>query len=167
MDCSPNYSYEWLNLCESFLFTQCDTSQSCSKTPKGRKTQNDLWILLRPLVNEDPEDLTDVLADFTRCANNVERLVRIARAAPHKLLNTTRVAQYLLDHGQSKGSFKNLRTEIDRAFTKHTQLFEKVTPGTYRYKGDTEVEVEETTDAPMDASTVSVGVDVPVVDESC
>ena len=109
-----------------------------------RETLLEAADLLRPLVNEDPEDLTDVLADFTRCANNVERLVRIARAAPHKLLNTTRVAQYLLDHGQSKGSFKNLRTEIDRAFTKHTQLFEKVSKGTYRYVGESQETVDAT-----------------------
>ena len=131
-----------------------------------RETLLEAADLLRPLVNEDPEDLTDVVADFTRCANNVERILRIARAAPHKLLNTTKVAQYLLDHSQSKGSFKNLRTEIDRAFTKHTKLFEKVTPGTYRYKGDTEVEVDEATDAPIDATVVPVGVDYPVAGES-
>ena len=130
-----------------------------------RETLLEAADLLRPLVNEDPEDLTDVVADFTRCANNVERIVRIARVAPHKLLNTTKVAQYLLDHGQSKGSLKTLRTEVDRALAGHPEHFEKVSKGTYRYKGDTEVGVDEATDAPMEAPVVPLGAAVPEVDE--
>ena len=103
--------------------------------------------LLRPLVNEDPEDLSDVIADFTRCVNHAERIVRIARTAPHKLLNTTRVAQYLLDHGQTKGNFTSLRREVARAFTTHSDDFEKVSAGTYRYRGDAPVAVGEPVDA--------------------
>ena len=98
-------------------------------------------------MNEDPEDLSDVVADFSRCVNHAERIIRIARAAPHKLLNATQVTRYLLDHGQTNGSFKNLRTEVNRAFANHSDDFEKVSKGTYRYRGDAPVAVEEPVDA--------------------
>ena len=114
--------------------------------------------LLRPLANDDPEDLSDVLVDFDRCANNVERIIRIARAAPHKLLNVTKVAHYLESHEQSNGKFETLRAEVGRAFIKHPELFERVSRGVYRYKGDSQGEVgaavvvasHEPVDAPAD-----------------
>ena len=119
------------------LLTQAEALESQAHDLRIRRdTLLEAADLLRPLVNDDPEDLSDIVADFTRCANYVERIVRIARVAPHKLLNTTKVAQYLLDHGQSKGKFENLRTEVDRALAKHPEHFEKVSKGTYRYRGD-------------------------------
>ena len=93
-------------------------------------------------MNEDPEDLSDVVSDFTRCSNNAERIVRIARVAPHKLLNITRVARYLEGHDQSHGSFKTLRTEVGRALARHPERFEKVSKGTYRYRGEAPAEAD-------------------------
>ena len=89
---------------------------------------------LRVLVHEAEDDLTGVVVDFTGCANTVERLTRIAQAAPHKVLNTTKVTHYLLARGQSQASFKNYRTEINWAFNRRPGLFEKVRAGTYRYR---------------------------------
>ena len=130
------------------LLTQAEALESQAHDLRIRRdTLLEAADLLRPLVNEDPEDLTDIVADFTRCANYVERIVRIARVAPHKLLNTTKVAQYLLDYGESKASLKTLRTEVDRALSGHPELFEKVSAGTYRYRGDAPVAVGEPVDA--------------------
>ena len=147
------------------LLTQAETLELQAHDLRiRRETLLEAADLLRPLVNEDPEDLSDVVADFTRCANNVERIVRIARVAPHKLLNTTKVAQYLLNHGQSKGKFENLRTEVDRALAGNPKYFEKVSKGTYRYVGESQETVDETTPAPIDATVVPVGVETPGVD---
>ena len=110
--------------------------------------------LLRPLVQEDPEDLTELVVDFTGCSNTLERLIRISQIAPHKVLNTTRVTQYLLDHGQSQASFKNYRTEINWTFNRRPTLFQKVRAGTYRYAGDVEA-VSEVVQGPVAAPVVS------------
>ena len=121
----------------SDLISQAEEHERLAGDLRSRQEELQLAIdLLRPLVNDDPEDLSDVVADFTRCANNAERLIRIARSAPHKHLNASKVAQYLLDHGQSRASFKNYRVEVDRALAQHPELFEKVSAGTYRYRGD-------------------------------
>ncbi len=117
--------------------------------------------MLRPLVHEEEDDLTGLIVHFHGCTNNVERLIRIAQAAPHKLLNTTKVSQYLLDHGQSKSDLGNYRTEINRALTTHPELFEKVSAGTYRYRGDSPVSnaavseaVDEAIHGPVDNPAV-------------
>ena len=118
--------------------------------------------LLRPLVQEDPEDLTDVAVDFTGCSNTVERLIRISQIAPHKVLNTTKVTQYLLDQEQSKASFKNYRTEINWVFNRQGTLFQKVRAGTYRYVGDIEG-VDESVHGPVNAPAVSSILECPNV----
>ena len=107
---------------------------------------------LRPLVDEIEDDLTGVVVDFTGCINNVDRLIRIARAAPHKLLNTTKVTQYLLDHGQSRSKLEHYRTEVNRALTQNPDLFERVGSGTYRYKGDSSVSIAEVGEAVDEAT---------------
>ena len=103
--------------------------------------------MLRPLVDEEEDNLSGLMVDFTGCINNVDRLIRIARAAPHKLLNTTKVTQYLLDHGQSKSKLEHYRTEVNRALTQNPDLFERMSSGTYRYKGDSSVSIAEVGEA--------------------
>ena len=91
--------------------------------------------MLRPVLVEDEDDLSDVIADFTGCNSMLDRLVRVARAAEGRLLNTSKTAQFLLEHGQSKSTFQNYRTEVNRALANSPQHFQKVSAGTYRYIG--------------------------------
>ena len=129
--------------------------------------------MLRPLVNEEKDDLSDLVVHFHGCTNNVDRLLRVAQTAPHKLLNTTKVSQYLLDHGQSKSDLGNYRSEINRALTTHPELFEKVSAGTYRYRGDSPVSnavvseaVDEAIHGPLEVPAVPEGLEATPMDEA-
>ena len=118
--------------------------------------------LFRPLLVEDEDDLTGLVVDFTGCNSIVDRLVSIGLATPHKLLNTTKAAQCLLENGQSKSDLKNYRTEVNRALSNNSQLFAKVSAGTYRYVGDVEA-VSEVVHGPVDAPAVSGILECPNV----
>ena len=93
--------------------------------------------LLRPvLVEGEEDDLTGLVVDFTGCQSILDRLVRIGQAAPERLLNTTKTAQFLLANGQSRSDLKNYRTEVNRVLANKPEYFAKMSAGTYRYIGE-------------------------------
>ncbi len=80
-------------------------------------------------------DLNDLVIDFKGSANLRERLIRIALAKEGVLLNITEVARFLIEAGESQATIPNLRTNVHDIVNGSPDLFEKVSPGTYRYLG--------------------------------
>lgn len=127
---------EYLARAESLLAEAVELEHQAEKLRDQREGYLNAAELLRPLLTEDEDDLIGLVVDFTGCANNVDRLVRIGQAAPRKILNTSKVTQYLLDHGQSRSNPKNYYSEISRALSQHPEFFVKVHTGAYRYSGE-------------------------------
>ncbi len=92
--------------------------------------------MLRPLLVTEEDDLTGVIAEFTGCTSILERLVRLAQAAEGRLLNTTKAAEFLIAHGQTKSKLEYYRSEVNRALVNNPDVFARVSSGTYRYCGD-------------------------------
>ena len=84
----------------------------------------------------DPRiDLTGLSVNLSGALNNLERLFRIGEADQTKLLNVTKVAQFLIDAGISGGKLENVRRNVDDALTNNPGHFEKVAPGTFKFLG--------------------------------
>ena len=85
---------------------------------------------------EDPRiDLGGLTVDFAGTPNVLERLFRIGEADPSKLLNSTKVARFLIDAGVSGGKLDNVRRNVDDALTNNPRHFKKVAPATFKFLG--------------------------------
>ena len=81
-------------------------------------------------------DLTALEVDLGGAQNTLERVVKIAEAAPPgKLLNTTQVARLLLRSGTSTTKLHSLRVAAQRTLEGNPDLFELVRRATYQYVG--------------------------------
>ena len=72
---------------------------------------------------------------FTGSSNVLERLFRIGEADRSKLLNSTKVARFLIDAGVSGGKLDNVRRNVDDALTNDPRHFKKVAPATFKFLG--------------------------------
>ncbi|MYC36600.1 MAG: hypothetical protein F4X66_06760 [Chloroflexi bacterium] len=85
---------------------------------------------------EHPETgLSGLYVDFHGARNLLERIVRIGEAAEGKLLNSTKVARFLIDSEVSRGKVTTLRREVGQTLKLHPELFEPISTGNYRFLG--------------------------------
>ena len=78
-------------------------------------------------------DLTQVVVDLHGSRDTLGRAIRVAEAAPDKLLNVTQLAKLLIRAGYTKSEVNNARATVQRALSNRPDLFRRVRPGTYKY----------------------------------
>ena len=82
-------------------------------------------------------DLTQVVVDLRGSRDTLDRVIRVAEAAPGKLLNATQLAKLLIRAGYTKSEVNNARATVQRALSNRPDLFKLVRRGTYEYLGGT------------------------------
>ena len=80
-------------------------------------------------------DISNLSVNFDGVVNLLDRLIRIGEAAEAKgkLLNLTKITEFIIATGESTASKMNLRTNVGHALRENPEVFTKVRPGTYKY----------------------------------
>ena len=106
-----------------------------------RDEEPDTTAPVHPIIpaTKPPEtydtDLSMIQVDFSEAKNNTERLFLIAQEAwkRGKLVSTTDLGQYFIDHDLTSANLHNAKTIASQVISDFGSQFERIRPGLYRY----------------------------------